>query len=285
MKNYILALLCAATAAISSCNTVSPYSTDPCKISISIADGTPTASYVLANFVTEGDVNYYYANVATKEEFNKATNHERFMQLCLDWEYVEYVNWRYDLLVDNAEYVTDFASHSLYYGSDSRYFRDLNPSTEYFLYAFCVNPETNQPIGPLYYVPFTTGDLKQSDITFQAMFKEREDGAHISVIPSNDNEHYVWTFEDVKTLEESHLSIKDYAQIILTEMKEYGMGESLYTKGPDTYVCTPEDLLFDHDYTLVAAGFDGEFTTDIYTLDFHYPFTDEGPFYLGPAQE
>jgi len=264
-------------ALLSSCNTTSIYTTDPCNISIHIESGTPTASYVLANFRPEDNQVYYIAGIVTLERFSSVKNDTRFMQMCIDYEYKEYINWRYDLLEEEEEHIATFSSHCLSYGEDSRYFRDLSPNTTYVLYAFCVDPDILKPTGNLFHIPFTTSELRQSNLTFQVMFKEREDDIHVTIMPSNDNEHYVWNWEDISYLEEYRLTVDTYIKSFISSVKDYDLGEYLYVKGAQTYKCTEGDIEEGHKYVVMAAGFDGDITTKVFSTEFEYPFLTEDP--------
>jgi len=273
-----ISLFIFATFLLASCNTASIYTTSPCDIEIRISEGTPTASYVLADFAPSNGQVYYYANCLLQEAFSAIKSDESFMQLCLDTEYKDYINWRYELLAKEEQYIASFSSHSLYYGNDSRYFKDLKPNTTYVLFAFCVDPDTIRPTGKLYYIPFTTGEMKDmSDMTFQAMFKERGDGTYISIMPSNDKEQYIWSWEDMTYMEKYGYSADTFIKSFISTVKEYGMGEYIYTKGAQTYKCIEGELEPKHKYILMAAGYDGDLTTDVYSLIFEYPVPTEDP--------
>jgi len=273
MKKLIF--LAAIALFSASCNKAALYTTTPCSISIEIDSSSPKASYILADFTPADRKVYYYQGILTAEDFKKISNPERFMQLCMDYQYKEYINWRYDYLLKGEEYIADFASHFLTYGEDSHYFLDLQANTEYVVYAFCVNPDNNQPMGDLYYASASTGEVKKSGLTFQALFKQREDGAYISIIPSNDDETYVWDWVSQKYLREKGLTIEEYCQKALKMLREHGFVEYIYIKGSETRKYENSEFDTEGDNILIALGYDGEPTTQFFTIHFSYPFTDE----------
>lgn len=261
----------------SSCNTAALYTTDQCTIRISVSEGYPTASSVLVNLLPADSKAYYFSGIVESDIFYNHVNDLRFMQMCLDYEYKEYIIWRYDLLEKEEEFIADFSSHCLSYGEDTKFFRELKPETEYVVFAFCVNPENNQPIGNLYRVNIATGELRESDLTFEVMFKEREDGTYVSIMPSNDDDSYLWEWDDKAFLDENKLTLKQYMEAVIKSWQEYGMAEYMYSKGPETYKCVEGDLTPGHKYVMIATGYDGTFTTKIYHLEFEYPFLTEDP--------
>lgn len=273
---YVLAFV----ALLASCNKEAIYTTRPCRIDINLEQKNVTASYAIAEFTPQNVSTYYYADVVPMERFKGIKDEQRFMQLCVDSLYRDYINWRYEYLVKSEKYIANFANHCLCYGSDSRYFKDLNPENDYVLFAFCVNPETNQPIGQLYSLPFRTSVLKRSDMTFQVMFLEREDGTYVSVVPSDDDENFVWEWEDKDYFSENKITVEEYAEYLKKTYKEYGMGEYMYSKGSQSYKCQPGDLEDGHEYIVLAIGYDGEWTTKVFTHEFSYPFEGEGPYDL-----
>ena len=76
-------------------------------------------------------------------------NQKQFMQLALDSANIDYLNWRYRELKNGEFNIASFASHSLQYGETGRFFTNLTPDTEYWIYAFVVNPETLKPTSRL----------------------------------------------------------------------------------------------------------------------------------------
>jgi len=273
MKKLLIFLL--ALFSLFSCNTKAYYTTKACKIEIKVESAALSASSVLVNFTPQDERAYYYADIVTKEHFDSVANYERYMQLVLDTKYKDYINWRYDLLLRFEEYVASFVTHSLCYGRDSRYFKDLLPNKEYVLIAFCVNPETNQPNGELFYTPVKTANPSESDMTFQVMFKEREDAPYVSMVPSNDDEFYLWEWAELDTLSAHGFDVRKFANYVVKVWKEHGMAEYMCVKGPQSYKCQEGEMEEGHRYVLIAAGYDSDFTTAIFTYSFNYPFETE----------
>lgn len=276
MKKSLIILVFISTF-FASCNTAALYNTEQCPIRIHIDEGSPTASYILADFTPIDNRMYYFCGIVTSEEYYKHSNDQRFMQMYIDYQYMEYIVWRYSLLEAEEEYIADFSSHCLSYGEDSRYFRNLKAETEYVIFAFCVNPENNQPIGNLYHIKVTTDKIRQTDLTFQVMFKERDEGTYVSMMPSNDDDTYLWEWEDQQYLKDNNLTIEQYADALIKSWQEYGLADYMYSQGPQSYKCVEGDLTEGHKYILIATGYDGSFTTKLYHLEFEYPFPTEDP--------
>lgn len=74
-----------------------------------------------------------------------------------------------------------------YRGTAGYILDDLQPQTDYYVFAYCINSK-NKPVYTLFKVPFTTGSKPTSDITFQI---EAPDSATVRITPSN-NDSYYW---------------------------------------------------------------------------------------------
>ena len=63
--------------------------------------------------------------------------------------------------------MADFSSHSLQYGTTNRTFCFLQPDTDYWIFAFGVNPESNKPFGQLFLETITTKHASTLSMDFQ----------------------------------------------------------------------------------------------------------------------
>ena len=101
------------------------------------------------------------------------------MLLSLDSAYADYLYWRNRQLQQHIPFVADFSSHSLQYGDIKHFFTLLQPSTEYWVYAFVVDPRTNKPAGKLFLETITTDSVS----TMPVQFEYRIDGAWDYIYP------------------------------------------------------------------------------------------------------
>jgi len=193
------------------------------------------------------------------------------MQLVIDYEYKEYINWRYELLEKDSQYIAPFADHCLYYGNDDRFFTGLQPETSYMVFAFCVNPNTMTPMGKMVYQYVTTLPIVRTDLTFKLRLEQKEDGPYVTIIPSNDKEPYVWYIADTEEAISKYGSIEAYAQYVLDSYKELGLESLLRVTGFSSWNAKDE-MKEGKKYTVFAVGYDGGATTELYCWEVMYPF-------------
>ena len=113
------------------------------------------------------------------DEYDPINKADQFMTLMVDSLYIDYLDWRYDYLKNQEDYVADFASHSLQYGDSEKYFQNLRPDTDYWIYAFVVDPGTKEPFDQLWLTTVHTG----SEAAFRAWFDTRVQGSYFYMYP------------------------------------------------------------------------------------------------------
>lgn len=261
--NAVIFLAVAVLAAFS-CSDQAEFIKGSTPIRISVGSKEVRATSIKASIIPENDKVYYSCGIVEKSKHSPGQGDLRFMQLSLDSLYRDYIDWRYLLLRENANYVAPFSSHCLHYGNDSHFFLELKQDTDYIIYAFCVNPETNQPVGDLYSLPVRTAKFQPSSMTF----KWERRGTQILVTPSNDDEYYIWDVIDKETLDgwygsSAEAYLKDYVQVYA----EYGLLRDDLCQSISSYNF---DYLFSEagSYYFIVAGYDGEFTTTVYSEEF-----------------
>ena len=175
-KHILSALSLIAAVA---CNPEANFSVKRVKIQMEVIQ--TQCGFCEVAFKTNKDAYYYIAMDPVRPDFDPVKNSSQFMNLALDYAYKEYINWRYELLYKGAPYIASFANHSLKYGEQDHYFKYLRPDTEYWLYSFAVDPESNRPIGDL---NITTVKTKaESDI--EMAFEYRIEGKWDYVYPKS----------------------------------------------------------------------------------------------------
>ena len=103
----------------------------------------------------------------TQEGIDPQKIAKTFMLLSLDSAYVDYLYWRNKQLQQHIPFVADFSSHSLQYGDITHFFTLLQPNTEYWVYAFVVDPNTNKPAGKLFVETITTDSVSRIPLQFE----------------------------------------------------------------------------------------------------------------------
>lgn len=130
------------------CNPEARYTTEDVEIEMSIK--TVSAGFVECSFSTNKDAYYLIAIEEVRPDYDPMAHQKQFMTLALDSANVEYLAWRNKLLRSGEFNIAPFASHSLQYGAVDHFFTGLWFDTEYWVYAFVVDPETMKPAGKLY---------------------------------------------------------------------------------------------------------------------------------------
>jgi hypothetical protein len=122
------------------------------------------------------------------------------MMLALDSAYVDYLYWRNKQLQQLTPFVTDFASYALQYGNTNQYFTMLKPNTDYWVYAFAVDANTNKPTGNLFIKSITTDSVSRTPM----MFEYRVEGQWDYVYPKDTlgeiNSYTPWVGETIDSL-------------------------------------------------------------------------------------
>jgi len=149
------------------CNPEAKWATDD--VTITITPYTISAGYIECSFATDKEAYYLIDCVPAEAGYDptKPENQKQFMMLALDSAYVDYLDWRYNLLKGGEFNIAPFASHSLQYGNIDHFFTNLDTLTNYWIFAFVVNPETMKPAGKLYLKEVTTTATSAMDVHFE----------------------------------------------------------------------------------------------------------------------
>ena len=130
---------------------------------------------------------FYYTYGAVKvEEYNSYRNERKFIEA--DYEENERVCKVLNELFAEYGYPTKSIEELLYYnGAIDAVLSNLEPSTDYYAFAYCLN-ERKKPIHTLILQPFTTPAKPHSDIAFDV---EMADNETVCITPTN-NDTYFW---------------------------------------------------------------------------------------------
>lgn len=276
MRKSIYICLVLLTAV--SCRISPEYGVKGTKMHLEIKSEDIHASYIKVDVKLDDDRHYYYIGAVPVSDYDVQKDNSRFMQLCMDSIYVDYVAWRYDLLVENEEYISTFESHYLYYGNQDMKILELKPETKYLVFSFCVNPKTKEPIGEFYYEYVTTKKFSRTDQTFEIKFTDKKDGAYATIIPSDDSRTFVYSLLNKKSLDGYYGGSGSKAlRENLALYEKYHFLQYLYCSGFTSESCWY--ITEGEEYIIIVAGVDGNLTTDVYGMTFTYPFTEFHEYY------
>ena len=147
------------------CNPEVAAHTEDVQITIDIEQ--VSAGFAQVSFSTNKEAFYLISIQPTQEGIDPQKIAKTFMLLSLDSAYVDYLYWRNKQLQQYIPFVADFSSHSLQYGDITHFFTLLQPNTEYWVYAFVVDPTTNKPAGKLFLETITTDSASRIPLQFE----------------------------------------------------------------------------------------------------------------------
>ena len=150
-----------------------------------------SAGYAQVHFSTNKKAFYMISIQPVKENIDPQKIAKTFMLLSLDSAYADYLYWRNKQLQVMTPFVADFPSHSLQYGNVQHCFTLLKPNTDYWVYAFVVDANTNKPAGQLFLETIHTDSVGNTPVYFEYRIDELWDyvypkdslGEIISTIP------------------------------------------------------------------------------------------------------
>lgn len=242
----------------------------PVDIKLEINQSTLKATKVYINASPAKDLVWYYWDVIKCSEFdNKKQTDYQFMDLAIDGAFVDYMRWRHDKLEAAVPFISNFASHSLSYGPTSYYFTGLEPDTEYYVYAFCVNSDTNKPIGDIHLKKFKTNPNPSPDYRNPMVIDFEVNCDEVMVVPSVEGlqDYYIWSLVDVRDLEPYDGNLEKYVVEFIDEMTRLGNLRYMMVKGIDKQYMRFEDGA---EYILVAGAYDANFEKNLYVRRFKW---------------
>ena len=257
---YQIALL--LVIMLSSCNPEAQYETKD--VAITISPSTISAAYIECSFSTDKEAYYLIACEPAQPGVNPMEHQKPFMMLALDSANTEYIMWRYDQLTAGEFNIAPFSSHCLQYGNIDHFFTNLIPDTDYWIYAFVVEPEKIQPAGKLFMQKVRTKKTSVVDVHFEYRIRGYWDYIYPLNPDGKINNHFPYLASTVDSLTlvdywggispEQYFS--DYFQAIADvnakDQIRYGV-QVVYNDGYNT------DELFElgHTYYTAIVSFDG----------------------------
>lgn len=261
-----------------SCNPEAKWETND--VIITMSPHTVSAAYIECSFSTNKDAYYMVACIPVEEGYNPLDHQKQFMTLALDSANMEYINWRYHLLKEGVSPIAPFASHALQYGNVDHFFTNLTPNTDYWVFAFVVNPETLKPVGKLYLQTLTTAETSIVDVHFEYRVRGFWDYIYpldVSGVNINTSYPYVAATRDSLDIAAEGITPEEYFTNWVLDIIKYDLTNNLRygvqvteNDGVDSY------LRFEagHTYYTAITGFDGECSDNVI-----YKFTWTGETY------
>jgi hypothetical protein len=217
--------------ALLACNPTVEFHTDEVDINIQVQQ--VSAGYAHVSFTTNKRA-YYLTGIhpIRKDVADIQQYAKQFMTLALDSAYVDYLYWRNHQLQQLAPFVTDFASYALKYSNTDQYFTLLQPTTDYWVYAFVVNPTTNKPVGTLFLQTITTHATSSEPMLFEYRIEGQWDYVYPKDKNGEINSHTPWVGETIDSL----------------TLREQGW------ETPGKYFLSRFDEVYQGDYTRILYG-------------------------------
>lgn len=172
MKNRVLVYVLFAMALVA-CKTEAPYKLDADTV-IKIDIRQVSAGFAEGEFTPDREAYYLVSIDKVVPDINPMAYSKQFMQLALDSAYKEYISWRYNLLALGVpvHQIATFKDHALQYGSSHYFANYLDPNSDYWVYAFAVNPETNKPVSKLFMETIHTKEKSEVPCRFRYRIKD-----------------------------------------------------------------------------------------------------------------
>ena len=278
MKRLFTIIL--ALAALASCRQIEPeYTVEPTALKISLTE--LTSKYATVSIIPQNSAAYYYYTVLYKDFYDEyALSDDHIIQICLDIAYNEYIDWRYDYLLQDEKYIASFQSHSLFLGEVSDFYANLGQGESYIILAFCVNPNTKEPMGLLWKKEFTVPQAETTVSTMVIDFgvaddpSDEETSLRISLRPSDKNlptkEPYVWGWISLENLKKDFGGdIPAYvAELMKSTEEDYEKLAQALRRDVSLELCP--DLEVDEDYVVVAVPYRENWRKSLYYRQFTY---------------
>lgn len=245
-----------------SCSPDAKWVTNDVTISMNVK--RVSAGFIECQFSTNKDAYYLIDCVPINDKYNNPYRQpKQFMTLAIDSAYIDYLEWRHWLLEEGEFNIAPFSSHSLYYGSVDKIFTNLTAGSDYWVFAFVVNPETLKPVGKLYLETVHTTDTSICQVHFDYRIR----GMYDYIYPINEADGsinyyfpYLAATQDSASIAEEHISPElyfvnlflTYSQMDLKEVIRYGV-QVIKNDGNNSDVEFEEG----HTYYTAIVSYDG----------------------------
>lgn len=262
-KTYQYILLILLMVAAIGCNPEAAW-VDTYNVNVKMNIDLVSSGFAECSFTTDQEAYYLISIEETLDAVDPFTQPKQFMMLAIDSANLKYLAWRNELLKAGEFNIAPFASHALQYGPTKHFFTSLIPDTDYWVFAFAVNPVTLEPISKLNLVKIHT--TKESVIDAHVEYRVKGYWDYIYPVDSTgailSNFPYMATTRDSAELEgDPDMAPFDFFVYWTMEMIEtpnikpyYGV-QAMVNDGVNTHLKFEEG----HTYYTFISGFDGYF--------------------------
>lgn len=151
---------------------------------------------------------YYVYDFVKVEEYEQYSSDRRFIEH--HFKDLQSITDEINDFLEEAGYQPTTLEELCFYRGAAGHILDyLQPETDYYVFAYCINSK-NKPIYTLLKTLFTTGSKPASDITFQVEMVDRDT---VRITPSN-NDSYFWDIV-------SKPSVYAYYELPMTDTTDY----------------------------------------------------------------
>lgn len=274
MKRIVLIL--SAALAIASCDYRSLLRDRDTSLDFQILDVGDDFVYVQS---TPGDDNTLYCGdvitVERYEQYMKSMSEDDFQKLAVDSLRRYYEEWKRNWPGNKNQYLADMNEHVFYVSTVDGYYVRLTPKTDYYVYGFCINPETHMPLGPVQKMKFTTlaAGSSSAGMDFDFMIDDRPEAFYYYVRPSRKGRICFSTYFST-VLKDSDYAAEPYNGDIRAYLKNWieAMGEQTdwFLSIDISRYETILDLQEEEMYTIVACPYSNLGNGPLTTLHFKY---------------
>lgn len=269
--NIYTVIFCTLLFTLVSCDPEAVYNLKNVKIDINVS--RLSSGYAYVTYHTSKPA-YFVIGIEKMSNQDIINHPSQYMTLVMDSVYIDYVQWRHSYLKDGEENIAGFSSHSLEYSSSMERFYPLDEDSDYWLYAFVVDPNTKQPVGNLVKQKLHTMKKVESEVHCNI----RMDGSWLYTYPKgrsgliNDYCPYFWTTISDESLQESfHGSAREFLREFFKSVDQ-SYYKNVSSFGVDVYNDAEiEYFKVNEDYHFISCTLDGEIGNMV-----HYKFTYNG---------
>ena len=244
-----------------SCSYKSPISRSDTRLNFTVVE--VYGNYALVQATPDDDYSLYLVNIMEADEYDaalKSMSESEFQQLQMDSYQEHYNRWRSNWTGNTEHYVADVYEHEYYVSSNYGYFLDLKPLTRYYVFGFCIHPDTAKPLGPVQKLAFYTTEYTPAadGIDFDFMIRDTETCFYYYVRPSMNGRISFDTYFST-VLKDDDFNAEPYCGNIRAYLQDWlaMMGENtrMFLSIDISRYQTILDLEDGEDYTIVACPY------------------------------
>lgn len=259
MKKSLFLIL--AAVVLSSCSYHRIVIPHPTQLNFEMLD--MGGNYVHIKVVPDNDYTIYLADVIEADEYEKtmlAMTEDEFQRSCIASSKEHYANWKKEWTGDTCKYLAGEIEHEFFSSQNQLYAIRLKPRTKYYVYGFCINPNSMEPLGTMQKMAFTTPSYNPfpDGVDFDFMIRDTKEAFYYYVRPSKDGRicfdgYFTTIFKD------SEYKVEPYSGNIAAYTKNW-----INTLGDDieNYISIDisrfdnfQNLVEGEDYTIVAGPY------------------------------